>query len=81
MIACLNKTLAFSFFFSVKVDALLSSADVKFLLTKGEGPLFQRSCHQESLSLHIFYEPQSPYITNQSESAKETVRPKIGKNI
>ena len=35
-----------------------------------------------SLSSHLFfYEPQLHYIVNQSESAKETVSPKIGKNI
>ena len=34
-----------------------------------------------SLSLHLFYEPQLWYIVNQSGSAKETVSPKIGKNI
>ena len=43
-------------------------------LIKGERP---------SLSLHIFYEPRSWYIdiANQSGSAKETVRSKIGENI
>ena len=43
-------------------------------LIKGERP---------SLSLHIFYEPQSWYIgiAIQSGSAKETVRSKIGENI
>ena len=39
---------------------------------KGERP---------SLSLHLFYEPQSRWIANQSGSAKETVSPKIGENI
>ena len=39
---------------------------------KGERP---------SLSLHLFYEPQSRCIANQSGSAKETVSPKIGENI
>ena len=34
-----------------------------------------------SLSLRLFYEPRSRYIANQSGSAKETVSPKIGKNI
>ena len=34
-----------------------------------------------SLSSHLFYEPQLWYIVNQSGSAKETVSPKIGKNI
>ena len=34
-----------------------------------------------SLSSHLFYEPRSRYIANQSESAKETVSPKIGENI
>ena len=35
-----------------------------------------------SLSLRLFFfEPRSHYIANQSESAKETVSPKIGKNI
>ena len=41
-------------------------------LIKGERP---------SLSLPLFYEPRSQYIANQSGSAKETVSPKIGKNI
>ena len=41
-------------------------------LIKGERP---------SLPSHLFYEPRSQYIANQSESAKETVSPKIGKNI
>ena len=41
-------------------------------LIKGERP---------SLSLHLFYEPQSRCIANQSGSAKETVSPKIGENI
>ena len=41
-------------------------------LIKGERP---------SLSLHLFYEPQSQYIANQSGSVKETVSWKIGKNI
>ena len=41
-------------------------------LIKGERP---------SLSLRLFYEPRSRYIANQSGSAKETVSPKIGKNI
>ena len=36
---------------------------------------------RRSLSLHLFYEPQLQYIVNQSGSAKETVSPKIGKNI
>ena len=33
-----------------------------------------------SLSSHLFYEPQSWYIANQSGYARETVSPKIGKN-
>ena len=41
-------------------------------LIKGERP---------SLSSRLFYEPRSRYIANQSGSAKETVSPKIGKNI
>ena len=41
-------------------------------LIKGERP---------SLSSHLFYEPQSRYIANQSGCAKETVSLKIGKNI
>ena len=41
-------------------------------LIKGERP---------SLSLHLFYEPQSQCIANQSGSVKETVSWKIGKNI
>ena len=46
-------------------------ADATFLL-KGK---------RSSLSSHLFYEPQSRYIVNQSVSAKETVSPKIGENI
>ena len=34
-----------------------------------------------SLSLHLFYEPGSWYIVNQSGSLKETVSQKISKNI
>ena len=34
-----------------------------------------------SLSFRLFYGPQLQYIANQSGSAKETVSPKIGKNI
>ena len=34
-----------------------------------------------SLSSHLFYEPRSRYIANQSGSAKETVSPKTDKNI
>ena len=41
-------------------------------LIKGERP---------SLSSRLFYEPQACYLVNQSESAKETVSPKIGENI
>ena len=41
-------------------------------LIKGERP---------SLSSRLFYEPQSWHIVNQSGSARETVIPKIGKNI
>ena len=41
-------------------------------LIKGERP---------SLLLHVFYELQLWHIVNQSGSAKETVSPKIGKNI
>ena len=41
-------------------------------LIKGERP---------SLSPCVFYEPRSQYIANQSESAKDTVGPNIGKNI
>ena len=33
-----------------------------------------------SLSSHLFHEPRSRYIANQSGSAKETVSPKIGEN-
>ena len=53
------------------MDASLLSANVKFLI-KGE---------RSSLSLRLSYEPGSWYIVNQSGSAKETVSPKIGKNI
>ena len=41
-------------------------------LIKGERP---------SLSSHLFYGPPLRYIANQSGSAKETVSPKVGKNI
>ena len=41
-------------------------------LIKGDRP---------SLSLCLFYEPQSWYIANHGGSAKETVSLKIGKNI
>ena len=41
-------------------------------LIKGERP---------SLSSHLFYEPRSLHIANQSGSTKETVSPKIGENI
>ena len=41
-------------------------------LIKGEMP---------SLSSHLFYEPRLQCIANQSGSAKETVSPKIGKNV
>ena len=34
-----------------------------------------------SLPLHLFYEPGLRHIVNQNGSAKETVSPKIGKNI
>ena len=34
-----------------------------------------------SFSSRLFYEPQLRYIENQGRSAKETVRPKIDKNI
>ena len=34
-----------------------------------------------SLSSLLFYEPRLQHIVNQTGSAKETVRPKIGKNI
>ena len=33
------------------------------------------------MSSHLFYEPQSWYIANQSGSAEETVSVKIGENI
>ena len=33
------------------------------------------------MSSHLFYEPWSQYIVNQSGSAKGTVSPKIDKNI
>ena len=41
-------------------------------LIKGERP---------TLSLCLFYEPHTWYIANKSRFAKETVSPKIGKNI
>ena len=41
-------------------------------LIKGERP---------NLSYHLFYEPRSWYIANQSRSAEETLIPKIGENI
>ena len=34
-----------------------------------------------SLLSRLFYQPRSQYMANQSGSAKETVSPKIGKNI
>ena len=34
-----------------------------------------------SLPSHLFYEPGLQHIVNQNGSAKETVSPKIGKNI
>ena len=34
-----------------------------------------------SLPSHLFYEPGLQHIVNQNGSAKETVGPKIGKNI
>ena len=43
---------------------------LKSYLIKGERP---------SLSLHLFYEPRSRYIANQSGSAKRTVGMKIGR--
>ena len=33
------------------------------------------------MSLHLFYEPWSQYIANESRCSKETVSPKIVKNI
>ena len=36
---------------------------------------------KRSVSFRLFYGPQLWYIANQSGSAKETVSPKIGKNI
>ena len=41
-------------------------------LIRGERP---------SLPSRLFYEPQSWYIVNQSDSANETLSPKIGENI
>ena len=56
-----------------KVDAPLSSADVKFLPNQRREAKF--------LSLRLFYEPLSQYMANQSGSAKESVSLKIGKNF
>ena len=50
--------------FKSKVDGQLSSANVKFLLIQGREAKFL---------LHLFCEPRSWYIANQSGSAKETV--------
>ena len=36
---------------------------------------------ESSLLSRLFYEPRSWNIANQSGSAKETARPKIGQNI
>ena len=55
----------------VKVDAPLSSADIKFILNQKRGQI----CHC------FFYEPWLRYIVNQSGSAKETVNWSICKNI
>ena len=41
-------------------------------LIKGEMP---------SLSSRLFYKPRSQYVANQGGSNKQTVSPKIGKNI
>ena len=60
------------FFFRLKVDVPLSSTYVKFLLNQRREAKFVK---------HLFYEPRSRFIVNQSGSAKETVSPKIGKNI
>ena len=59
-------------FFRAKVDAPLSSTDVKCLLNQRREAKFV---------IASFYEPQSQYIANQSGSVKETVSWKIGKNI
>ena len=56
----------------VKMVAPLPSADVKFLLNQKMRP---------SLSSHLFCEPWSWCIANQSGSAKETVSPNISENI
>ena len=34
-----------------------------------------------SLSSRLFYKPRSQYVANQGRSNKQTVSPKIGKNI
>ena len=62
----------FNFFFREKVDAPLSSADVKFLLNQRREAKFVIVSPSE---------PQSQYIAKQNGSAKETVSPKIGENI
>ena len=46
-----------------------------------ESSIIKFSKLRPSLSSHLFYEPQSQYMANQSGSAKETVSPKTGKNI
>ena len=61
----------FHHFKGLSVDRKCLSPE-KAPLIKGEG---------SSLPSRLFYEPQLQYIPNQSESAKETVSPKIGKNI
>ena len=62
----------FNFFFREKVDAPLSSTDVKFLLNQRREAKFVIASASE---------PQSQYIAKQNGSAKETVSPKIGENI
>ena len=56
------------------MDASLSPANVKFLLNQRREAKFV---------IAFFYEPRSWYIdiANQSGSAKETVRSKIGEKI
>ena len=60
------------FFFQSKSGCTALPQMLNSYVIKGERP---------SLSSHLFYKPRPRYIANQSESAKETVSPKIGENI
>ena len=56
------------FFFQSKMDATLSSTDVKFLLNQRR---------KARLSASLFYEPRSRYLLNQSGSAKRLQKKKF----